>query len=621
MQTRATAPQDKQNSATPRVTKESSNGGTATFVDNRPSTVTQRKLQEAMTVQRSTTQPPPERRPPQGSARFRQIATAMGDRYGVDTSGLIATHNSSFPASLNAEATIQGNKIHFAPGRDTESIIKHEVAHAIDNTLHDTPTGDLVVQGHRVDHSREYEVNRMVRQQPPISLTGRPPTRFCAPHKDPACEADPGTTSGRDAQLHHNTSLLQRMERTFPHPMPNMEVDTHESIGTRNESRPTPQAESEESDDAKYNKTIAKYIGVGEYIADQLLYPNNEKLPYEERALKDQLAIIEGKRDRIRDLWLRYGRREEIEEKVVGERKEWRLKGQFLDNDLERNRLKQQVAKAIGTSMRTLDATVQRDKRLGALSRGIYRDYQRYSDELLSADALMKILTGIKKSWAKAQQKSIMDQELLKERERVLEATVTTMVEIAHYLRMPTAITGKSGGEQSIGFQHSTFTGYGAFRFTGGESQEFNTNRAAFTLQKLEEARGANRSVSEFIFALAAFPVLYTLQDGNTESVLDERNAFFPPHWSGEVLKHFFNLRNFLKLALAELLDIKLQIPEVEEAESIHDRWLKSEKNINDLLSIALKGYNISPVIKTTHGPEVETPMDLEGSTVTDEDG
>ena len=152
------------------MTKESSNGGTATFVDNRPSTVTQRKLQEGMTVQRTTTKPPQDRRAPQGSARFRQIATAMGHRYGVDTSGLVATHNSSFPASLNAEATIQGNKIHFAPGRDTNYNMQHEVSHAIDNALHGTPKGDHPVQGHSDVNKREDVVVRMAKAWPCVPV-------------------------------------------------------------------------------------------------------------------------------------------------------------------------------------------------------------------------------------------------------------------------------------------------------------------------------------------------------------------------------------------------------------------------------------------------------------------
>lgn len=164
MQALATVTQEKQPTATPRVTQASSTGGTATFVDNRPSTVYQRTLQEAMTVQRSTTVPHTSRRNPQGSARFQHIATAMGSNYGVDTSGLVATHNSSFPGSLNAAATIQGRNIHFAPGMDTDHNIRHEVAHAIDNTLHGTPKGYQVVQGQRVDTTREKVVDRMAQR-------------------------------------------------------------------------------------------------------------------------------------------------------------------------------------------------------------------------------------------------------------------------------------------------------------------------------------------------------------------------------------------------------------------------------------------------------------------------
>ena len=99
-----------------------------------------------------------------GSTRFRQIAATMGAKYNVDTSGLHATHHSSFPGKLNAEATIQGNKIHFAPGMDTDYNIKHEVAHAIDNTLNGTPKGDQVVNGKNVDTSREKVVDSMARE-------------------------------------------------------------------------------------------------------------------------------------------------------------------------------------------------------------------------------------------------------------------------------------------------------------------------------------------------------------------------------------------------------------------------------------------------------------------------
>ena len=98
---------------------------------------------------------------PEGSARFQEIATTMGEQHGVDTSSLKATHNSSFPDTVNAEATIQGNKIDFAPGKDTEHTMKHEVAHFIDNTKHGTPKGDKIVNGQKVDTTREQVVDRM----------------------------------------------------------------------------------------------------------------------------------------------------------------------------------------------------------------------------------------------------------------------------------------------------------------------------------------------------------------------------------------------------------------------------------------------------------------------------
>ena len=98
---------------------------------------------------------------PQGSAKFKEIATAMGEQHGVDTSLLKATHNSSFPATVNAAATIQGNKIDFAPGQDSEPTMKHEVAHYIDNAKNGVPSGDKVVNGQKVDTTREQVVDRM----------------------------------------------------------------------------------------------------------------------------------------------------------------------------------------------------------------------------------------------------------------------------------------------------------------------------------------------------------------------------------------------------------------------------------------------------------------------------
>lgn len=98
---------------------------------------------------------------PQGSSKFQEIATTMGQQHGVDTSPLKAKHNSPFPETLNAEATIQANKIDFAPGKDSEHNMRHEVAHYIDNTKYGTPQGDKIVNGYKVDTTRENRVDNM----------------------------------------------------------------------------------------------------------------------------------------------------------------------------------------------------------------------------------------------------------------------------------------------------------------------------------------------------------------------------------------------------------------------------------------------------------------------------
>ena len=151
-----------EHSPAPAIKRESSQGGTAIFSDHRPSSTHQRKLMEAIQTKSGNVKSLQQKKA-KGTTRFQQIASAMGKQYGVDTSGLHATHSSSFPAKLHAEATIQGNKIHFAPGRDTDYNIRHEVAHAIDNTLNGTPKGDRSVNGFKVDVSRENTVDQMAK--------------------------------------------------------------------------------------------------------------------------------------------------------------------------------------------------------------------------------------------------------------------------------------------------------------------------------------------------------------------------------------------------------------------------------------------------------------------------
>lgn len=90
------------------------------------------------------------------------IAQTMGTQYGVDTSGLQINHNSGFPGKVGAEATIQGNKIDFAPGKDTEKNIKHEVGHYIINTQRGTPPkADKTVNGQAINTSDEKAADKI----------------------------------------------------------------------------------------------------------------------------------------------------------------------------------------------------------------------------------------------------------------------------------------------------------------------------------------------------------------------------------------------------------------------------------------------------------------------------
>ncbi|GAA4276755.1 hypothetical protein [Aquimarina mytili] len=158
MKAQADTIQESQKEIVQRVRQETGSGGEATIVDNRPTRVIQQKLKSAMSEPKK-----PIQLKPSGATKFQKIAFQMGNQYGVDTSALKATHNSSFPAKLNAEATIQGNNIHFAPGMDTDYNMRHEVAHAIDNTIHGTPKGNRVVNGKKVDTTREKVVDRMAK--------------------------------------------------------------------------------------------------------------------------------------------------------------------------------------------------------------------------------------------------------------------------------------------------------------------------------------------------------------------------------------------------------------------------------------------------------------------------
>lgn len=105
----------------------------------------------------------PIRRKRGNSAKSAKIAEAMGEQYKTDTSQLNFHHNSSFPSSVGADATIQGKNIHFAPGKDTEANIKHEVAHDILNTKRGTPpVADKTIKGQPINTTDEAAADQMM---------------------------------------------------------------------------------------------------------------------------------------------------------------------------------------------------------------------------------------------------------------------------------------------------------------------------------------------------------------------------------------------------------------------------------------------------------------------------
>lgn len=96
--------------------------------------------------------------------KAQQIVETMGNQYGVDTSVLQLKTNSPLPDSLDADASINGRQIDFAPGKDTEHNIKHEVAHYIINTRRGaTPHADATINGQAVNTSDEAAAEQIAR--------------------------------------------------------------------------------------------------------------------------------------------------------------------------------------------------------------------------------------------------------------------------------------------------------------------------------------------------------------------------------------------------------------------------------------------------------------------------
>ncbi|OJJ19859.1 hypothetical protein BKI52_15370 [marine bacterium AO1-C] len=142
-----------------------------------------------------------------------QIAQAMGQQYNTDTSQLQFTHNSSFPGTVGADATIQGKNIHFAPGKDTEANIKHEVAHDIINTQRGTPpAAEKMVNGQAINVSDEAKADAMMTAPLQMKASEAESTMLTTPASSTSSNNAPiqRVTQERDA-----SAILERLKAIY----------------------------------------------------------------------------------------------------------------------------------------------------------------------------------------------------------------------------------------------------------------------------------------------------------------------------------------------------------------------------------------------------------------------
>ncbi len=136
MKTQADKTQESQNSITPRVSQEPSNGGTTQLVDNRTTTIDQRKLQKTMnTSTENSANPIPRKETPERSRRANKtglpdnLKSGIENLSGYSMDDVKVHYNSSKPAQLQAHAYAQGTDIHLAPGQQKH--LPHEAWHVV----------------------------------------------------------------------------------------------------------------------------------------------------------------------------------------------------------------------------------------------------------------------------------------------------------------------------------------------------------------------------------------------------------------------------------------------------------------------------------------------------------
>ncbi|WP_298310703.1 DUF4157 domain-containing protein [uncultured Aquimarina sp.] len=127
MKTQTDKTQESQNSITPRVASESSNGGTAQLMDNRTSTIDQRKLRSGMDSSENTEVPI--QRKTNNNGLPDNLKSGIENLSGYSMDDVKVHYNSSKPTQLQAHAYAQGTDIHLAPGQ--EKHLPHEAWHVV----------------------------------------------------------------------------------------------------------------------------------------------------------------------------------------------------------------------------------------------------------------------------------------------------------------------------------------------------------------------------------------------------------------------------------------------------------------------------------------------------------
>lgn len=126
MKTTVENAQESQKETVQRVQQEPSNGGSATITDNRPATVTQRKLRSAMGNAEDTSNPIQRKN---NTGLPNNLKSGIENLSGYSMDDVKVHYNSSKPAQLQAHAYAQGTDIHLASGQ--EKHLPHETWHVV----------------------------------------------------------------------------------------------------------------------------------------------------------------------------------------------------------------------------------------------------------------------------------------------------------------------------------------------------------------------------------------------------------------------------------------------------------------------------------------------------------